>query len=319
VAGDEVPLIGMGYFNSQTQSSKGRSGFWMGLAAYCLWAFFPLYFKALAQVPAAEVLAHRIIWSAAFLLIFVAVTRSGAQLRSMLLDKRSLGILTVTTLLVSTNWFVFIYAVAAGKVLESSLGYYLNPLVSIFLAAIFLRERMTGRQKVAIALAAAGVGVQTVMIGRLPLISITLAFTFGLYGLIRKAAHVPAVTGLAIETTLISPVALGYIIWLVSKDCLSFLALGNSIDILLLLAGVVTVTPLILYGGALNRLRLSTLGIMQYIVPTAHFAWAVFAFGETLTTGHMVSFGFIWAGIVLYSSESMGLSRLVTQAALRIQ
>jgi chloramphenicol-sensitive protein RarD len=308
----------IGNISYPTGTTQGRSGFWMGLAAYSIWGFFPLYFKALAEVPAAEILAHRIIWSALVLLIFIALTRAGAQLRSMLLDKRSLGILTVTTLLVSTNWFVFIYAVAADKILESSLGYYLNPLVSIFLAAVFLGEKLTSRQKVAIALAAAGVGVQTVMIGKLPLISITLAFTFGLYGLIRKAARVPAVTGLAIETTLLSPVALGYILWLISADRLSFMALGKNIDILLLLAGVITVTPLILYGGALNRLRLSTMGIMQYIVPTAHFAWAVFAFGEPFTTSHLVSFGFIWTGLVLYSSESMGISRLVTQATLRI-
>jgi len=290
----------------------------MGLAAYSIWGFFPFYFKALAQVPAAEVLAHRIIWSAAFLLTFIALTRSVEQLKSMMLNRRTLATLGITTLLVSTNWFVFIYAVAAGKVLESSLGYYLNPLVSIFLGAVFLREKMSGRQKVAIILAAAGVAIQTVMVGKLPLISITLAFTFGLYGLIRKAARVPAVTGLAIETTLVSPVALGYIIWLMSQDSLSFMALGKSIDILLLLAGVITVTPLILYGGALNRLRLSTLGIMQYIVPTAHFAWAVFAFGEPFTSGHLVSFGFIWAGLILYSSESLGISRLMTQASLRL-
>ena len=289
----------------------------MGLAAYSIWGFFPFYFKALAQVPAAEVLAHRIIWSAAFLLTFIALTRSVEQLKSMMLNRRTLATLGITTLLVSTNWFVFIYAVAAGKVLESSLGYYLNPLVSIFLGAVFLREKMSGRQKVAIILAAAGVAIQTVMVGKLPLISITLAFTFGLYGLIRKAARVPAVTGLAIETTLVSPVALGYIIWLMSQDSLSFMALGKSIDILLLLAGVITVTPLILYGGALNRLRLSTLGIMQYIVPTAHFAWAVFAFGEPFTSGHLVSFGFIWAGLILYSSESLGISRLMTQATLK--
>ncbi|MCJ7500523.1 EamA family transporter RarD [bacterium] len=304
-------------FDHNIKIIQGRAGFWMGLAAYTIWGFFPLYFKALARVPAAEVLAHRILWSAAFLLVFVALTRAGAQLKSMMLNRRTLATLTITTLLVSTNWFVFIYAVAAGKVLESSLGYYLNPLVSIFLAAVFLGEKLTSRQKVAIALAAAGVGVQTVMIGRIPLISITLAFTFGLYGLIRKAARVPAVTGLAIETTLLSPVALGYIIWLFSADRLSFLALGKNIDILLLLAGVITVTPLILFGGALNRLRLSTMGIMQYIVPTAHFAWAVFAFGEPFTTGHLVSFGFIWAGLLLYSSESLGISRLVTQAAIK--
>ena len=297
--------------------SQSRSGFWMGLAAYCLWGFFPLYFKAVVAVPASEVLAHRIIWSALLLLVFIALTGAWSQLSSLASDRRTLGTLAVTTVLVSTNWFVFIYAVAADKVLESSLGYYLNPLVSIFLAAVFLRERMSGRQKIAIALAAAGVAVQTVSVGTIPLISITLAFTFGLYGLLRKAAHVPAVTGLAIETTLVSPLAVGYLLWLMSRGSLSFMSLGKDIDILLLLAGVITVTPLILYGGALNRLRLSTVGIMQYIVPTAHFVWAVFAFGEPFTTGHLVAFGFIWAGLALYSSESLGTSRLVAQSAIR--
>jgi chloramphenicol-sensitive protein RarD len=304
--------------DGQADIAKRKAGAILGLTAYLIWGFFPLYFKALTQVSPSEILAHRIIWSATVLLVFVVLTRSAAQLRSMMLNKRTLATLVITTLLISTNWFVFIYAVTTGRILESSLGYYLNPLVSIFLAAVFLGERLTGRQKIAIALAAAGVVVQTVMIGRLPLISIILAFTFGFYGLIRKYARVPAVTGLAIETTLLSPVALGYIIWLISVDRLSFLTLGKNIDILLLLAGVVTVTPLILYGSALNRLRLSTMGIMQYIVPTAHFAWAVFAFGEQFTTGHLVSFGFIWIGLVLYSSESMRISRLITQASLRI-
>lgn len=304
--------------NSRMEITQGRSGFLMGLAAYTIWGSFPLYFKALAHVPAAEVLAHRIIWSAAFLLVFVALTSAGAQLRSMLCDKRTLAILVLTTLLISTNWFVFIYAVAAGKVLESSLGYYINPLVSIFLAAVFLGEKLTGRQKLSIALAAVGVIIQTVMVGHLPVISITLAFTFGLYGLIRKAARVPAVTGLAMEMTLLSPLALAYIFWLMSSNDLSFMAGGKDTDVLLLLVGVVTATPLILYGGALNRLRLSTMGIMQYIVPTAHFAWAVFAFGEQFTTGHLVSFGFIWAGLILYSSGSMGISRLVAQATLKV-
>jgi len=304
--------------NNHMEITQGRTGFLMGLAAYTIWGSFPLYFKALVHVPAAEVLAHRIIWSAACLLVFVALTGAGAQLRSMLRDKRTLATLVLTTLLISTNWFVFIYAVVAGKLLESSLGYYINPLVSIFLAAVFLGERLTGRQKLSIALAATGVIVQTVMVGSLPVISITLAFTFGLYGLIRKAARVPALTGLAMEMTLLSPLALAYIFWLMSGNRLVFMTGAKNTDILLLLAGLVTVTPLILYGGALNRLRLSTMGIMQYIVPTAHFAWAVFAFGEQFTTGHLVSFGFIWAGLVLYSSGFMGLSRLVTQTALKI-
>ena len=297
--------------------NNARTGVVMGLTAYTIWCSFPLYFKVLAHVRPAEVLAHRIVWSALFLLIFVAVTGAGGQLRSLLTHRKSLLILIMTALLVSTNWFTFIYAVVSGKVLESSLGYYINPLVSILLAAVFLRERLSGRQKLSIALAAVGVAVQTVMVGRLPAISLILAFTFGLYGLIRKAARVPAVTGLAVETTLISPLALGYLLWLGSRDELSFLAAGTGTNVLLLLAGIVTATPLILYGGALNRVRLSTMGMMQYIVPTAHFAWAVLAFGEPFTTGHLVSFGFIWAALILYTSESMGISRLVTQATVK--
>ena len=309
MARDDVAVSGLGGSDNITDNPDGKVGAFMGLAAYFIWGSFPLYFKTLAHVPVPEVLAHRILWSAVFLLVFVVLTGEGNRLKSMLLDGRTVCVLMITTLLISTNWFVFIYAVAAGKILESSLGYYINPLVSILLAAVFLGERLTGRQKLSIALAAVGVIVQTVMVGSLPIISITLALTFGLYGLIRKAARVPAVTGLAIETTLLSPLALAYILWLMSGGHLSFLAVGKGTDILLLLAGVVTATPLILYGGALNRVRLSTMGIMQYIVPTAHFAWAVLAFGEPFTRGHLISFGFIWAGLVLYTSESMGQSR----------
>jgi chloramphenicol-sensitive protein RarD len=297
--------------------ASARTGALMGLSAYTIWTSFPLYFKALGHVGSAEILAHRIVWSALFLIAFLAVTGAGGQLRSLFSDRKSLKVLIITALLVSTNWFTFIYAVTTDRVLESSLGYYINPLVSILLAAVFLGERTTRRQKVSIALAASGVAVQTYIVGRLPAISLVLAFTFGLYGLVRKAARVPAVTGLAVETALISPLALAYLLWLGSRGDLSFLSAGTGTDALLLLTGVVTSTPLVLYGAALNRVRLSTMGIMQFIVPTGHFLWAVFAFGEPFTTGHLVSFGFIWAGLVLYSSETIGISRLMTQATVR--
>lgn len=289
----------------------------MGLTAYTLWCAFPLYFKALSHVKPTEVLAHRITWCALFLLAFVAFTGSGRKLKTLFTAPRSVLVLAATAALVSANWLTFIYAVTTDRVLQSSLGYYINPLVSIFLAAVFLGERLTKRQQVSIALAAVGVGVQAVMVGSLPVISIILAFTFGLYGLLRKAAKVPAVTGLAVETALMSPLALAYMAWLWSRDGLSYLSTGTSTDILLSLSGIITAAPLILYGGALNRVRLSTMGIMQYIVPTGHFLWAVLAFGEPFTIGHQVSFGFIWAGLILYSSESMGISRVVTQTTVR--
>lgn len=299
------------------EMDRTGSGAFMGLAAYSIWSSFPLYFKALAHVRPEEILAHRIIWSALILFAFLVASGSLGQLKKHFIDRRYFLTLVVTATLVSTNWFTFIYAVTADKVLESSLGYYINPLVSIFLAAVFLGERTTTRQKVSIALAVVGVAIQTFMVGRLPVISLILAISFGLYGLIRKAARVPAVTGLALETALISPLALTYLLWLRSRGGLTYMAAGAGTDALLLLAGVVTVTPLVLYGAALNRLRLSTLGIMQYIVPTGHFAWAVFVFGEPFTTGHLIAFTFIWAGLLLYTSESIGFSRVVMQATLK--
>jgi chloramphenicol-sensitive protein RarD len=284
--------------------SSVRIGTLLGLSAYIIWGSFPAYFKAVASVPVPEILAHRIIWSVVFLLVFVFVTGRGRQLAETLKDRRARGVLLVTALLLSVNWFTFIGAVAAGKVLESSLGYYINPLVSVFLGFLFLKERLTRRQWASIALAGTGVVVQTVMVGRLPAISLVLAFSFGLYGLVRKAAGVKPVTGLTVEMLLICPVALAYMGTLMAGGRARFLSGNTHIDVLLLLAGVITATPLILYGRALRRLRLSTMGIMQYIVPTSHFLWAVLAFGESFTMAHLVSFGFIWTALALYTSEA---------------
>ena len=297
-----------------TESQRGAA---LGLSAYLIWGGFPLYFKAISSVPASEIVAHRIIWSAVFLLLFIAVTGAGKQFAATLRDRRALAVLALTTLLISVNWFTFITAVAAGNVLESSLGYYINPLVSVLLGFVFLRERLTTWQWVSIILAATGVTIQTVMLGKVPVVSLILAFTFGLYGLVRKMAKVPAVKGLAVEMILMSPLMLIYMAYLFINSKAHFLSGDTRIDVLLVLAGLVTSIPLILYGAALSHMRLSTLGIMQYIVPTAHFIWAVFAFGEKFTTGHMISFGFIWAGLILYTSESLGVMKLkpATQAA----
>ena len=296
-------------------ASESRLGAIQGLTAYIMWGSFPAFFKTVASAPTPEVLAHRITWSAVFLLLFIFFTGNVGRLRSIITDRRAVPVLVLTTLLVATNWFFFLTAVSTGRVLESSLGYYINPLVSVFLGFVFLGERLSARQWLSIALAAAGVAIQTVMVGRLPIISLVLAFTFGTYGLVRKVARVPAVTGLAVEMILISPLALAYLGLLLAKGEAAFLDGRWGLDIMLVLAGVVTATPLILYGGALNRLRLSTMGIMQYIVPTGHFLWAVLAFGERFTTAHMVSFALIWAALVLYTSGTIASLRPATQAA----
>ncbi len=302
------------------EPSGSRLGTVQGLAAYLIWGSFPLYFKAVAAVPAPEVLAHRIVWSGVFLLLFVFVTGKGTELGKILRDWRSIAILGCTTLLISINWLVFIKAVADGRVLESSLGYFINPLVSVLLGFFFLRERLTALQKVSIALAASGVILQTVMVGRVPQVSLILAFSFGFYGLIRKAARVPAVTGLTVEMMLTIPLATIYLVFLMARGQASFMSgdIGRM-DFLLAMAGVVTAIPLILYGAALNRLRLSTMGIMQYIVPTGHFLWAVLVFGETFTRAHLVSFAFIWAGLALYTWDTFAVIRPATQAAGQVE
>jgi len=304
------------YKAGDTEGSSGsRLALVPGLAAYLIWGCFPLYFKAVASVPAPEVLAHRIVWSAVSLLLFVFAIGKGTELGSIIRDGRTIAILGCTTLLISINWLTFIKAVADGRVLESSLGYYINPLVSIFLGSVFLRERLSTLQKVSIALAAAGVIIQTVMVGRVPLVSLILAFSFGFYGLIRKAARVPAVTGLTVEMMLTAPLAMIFLASLMARGQASFMSGDIRMDVLLAMAGVVTATPLIFYGIALNRLRLSTMGIMQYIVPTGHFLWAVLAFGETFTLAHLVTFAFIWSGLALYTYDTFAVMRPATQAA----
>ncbi|TNF47211.1 EamA family transporter RarD [bacterium] len=296
-------------------SANSRLGAIQGLTAYLMWGCFPLYFKAVASVSAPEVLAHRIFWSTVFLLGFVFLTGRLVELRGILRNVRTLAILGCATLLLSINWLVFIKAVADGRVLESSLGYYINPLVSILLGFIFLRERLTPLQKVSIALAAVGVLLQTAMVGRVPMVSLILAFSFGLYGLVHKSAKVPALTGLTVEMMLTAPLAVTFLTMLMAKNRAVFMTGNTGINVLLAMAGVITATPLIFYGSALNRLKLSTMGIMQYIVPTGHFLWAVLAFGETFTLAHLGSFGFIWAGLVLYTYDTFAVMRPTTQAA----
>lgn len=292
--------------------SESRTGIFFGLAAYMMWGAFPAFFKTVASVPPSEILAHRIIWSAVFLLLFALLTGGWQRLYVIIRDQRAVAVLFVTTCLLAINWFTFLTAVTSGRVIESSLGYYINPLVSVFLGSVFLREHLTARQKVSVILAAAGVIVQTVMVGKVPFISLILAFSFGSYGLVRKSAKVQPVSGLFVEMVLLFPVAFGYMGWLTTHGEAAFLSETTALDVLLVLSGVVTATPLILYGGALIRLRLSTIGIMQYIVPTGHFLLAVFAFSEPFTTGHMVSFALIWAALLLYMSESLTALRSTT-------
>jgi chloramphenicol-sensitive protein RarD len=215
--------------------------------------------------------------------------------------------LSATTLLIAVNWLVFIYAVGAGKVLESSLGYFINPLVSALLGVLFLGEKLSRNQRVSFLFAAAGVILLTIQHGELPWIALTLAFSFGLYGLLRKQAAVDAIAGLTVETLLLFPLAAAYLGWLVYAGRSIFVTGPSHLALLLACSGILTSTPLIWFAAATKRLRLVTVGLMQYLVPTLHFILAVFVFGEAFTAAHLLSFALIWAGLVLYTIDAVKL------------
>lgn len=284
-----------------------RLGLTYGFAAYILWGFFPLYFKWVAHVPPLEVLAHRIDWSLITLLLILAVSGGWVKVRVALGQRKTLAILFTTTILISTNWFVFILAVDRGEVLQSSIGYFINPLVSVLLGCIFLGERLRRLQKVSLALAGAGVLVLTAHFGSVPWISLVLAVTFALYGLLRKIVQADSLTGLTVETLFLFPAASSFVIYLgvTGKGAFPSATLGDNL--LLPLAGVITAIPLLWFSAATRRLNLATIGFMQYITPTIHFLLAVVAFGESFTRIHLAGFACIWAGLLLYSCDAAGV------------
>jgi chloramphenicol-sensitive protein RarD len=274
------------------------------LVAYLAWGFFPLYFKQLEALPPLEILAHRCAWSLVTLVVILALTGGWGKVRQALRDWRTLLVLAVTTLLIATNWLVFLYAVTSRQVLQSSLGYFINPLVSVVLGYLVMRERLQRLQVVSIAIAAVGVFIMALHHGNMPWIALVLAVTFGLYGLLRKLVPVDAVTGLAVETLLLFPAACSYICYLGATGRGAFPSAVVRYDVLLPVAGLVTAIPLLLFAAAARRLRLATLGFMQYLTPTLHFLLAVLAFGEPFSRIELVSFTCIWTGLALYSSHA---------------
>lgn len=287
-------------------SRETRLGVTYGLAAYLLWGFFPLFFKWVSHVPPLEVLAHRIVWSLITLLFILAATRGWGKVRATLKNRKALTILCATTLLISTNWFVFIFAVDRGEVLQSSFGYFINPLVSVLLGFLFLGERMRRVQVLSLALAIAGVIVLTLRLGSAPWIALVLSISFALYGLLRKIVPADSLTGLAVETLLLFPAAAGYLLFLGVTGKGVFPAATPGDNILLPLAGVITAIPLLWFSAAARLLRLATIGFLQYITPTIHFLLAVLAFGEPFTRAYIAGFACIWAGLLLYSYDAAG-------------
>ena len=285
--------------SSQEQTS--RAGFFFALSAFLIWGCLALYWKATSHVDAVEVTAHRVLWSlpvAGLILWFMG--RTGDILPTLKSPKK-LAILFFTSLLISFNWGIFIWAISVDRTLEAAMAYYINPLMSVAMGVVFLKERFNKLQLVAILLALLAVIVLTVMQGVLPWISLSLALTFALYGLIRKTVDVGPTQGFLVEVILIFPIALFYMIWLILNDQLAFGNTGSFDVFLLMCAGPATAVPLILYANGAKRLRLSTIGMMQYIAPTMIFLIGIFIFKEELKQPQVIAFILIWIALAIYS------------------
>jgi chloramphenicol-sensitive protein RarD len=276
-----------------------------GAAAYGLWGFMPIYLKAVSAAPILEVLSHRIVWALVLLLLLTWRRGQLGGLVALVRPGRTLAILAVSTAAIAVNWLIYIFAVVNGRMLEASLGYYINPLVNVLLGVWVLGERLERPVKVAVAIAAAGVLWLALRVGAPPWISLALAASFGTYGLMRKLAPVGALAGLAVETALLLPLAGGHLVWALASGRAAFLSGRPTLDLLLLLAGPVTAVPLLCFAGAARRLPLTTLGFLQYLSPTLQFLLAIFVYGEPFDRGRAVAFGFIWTALAVFAVHSV--------------
>ena len=284
--------------------AEAGTGLLYGVFAYLIWGCFPVYFKAFGSIPALQIVSHRIAWSVVFLMLLSFRPGRWGAIRTAMTDRRSLLILVTTAILIATNWLVFIIAVGHGQVLQSSLGYFITPFVSVLLGLVFLKEQLRRLQLVALILAAIGVITLTVRYGSIPWTALILAITFGSYGLLRKVVTTDALAGLTVETILLAPFACSFLLYEAWLGEGAFLKSGLTIDLLLMSAGVVTAIPLLLFAAAARRLRLATIGFLQYITPTMHFLLAVVVYGEVFSSAHLASFLCIWAGLVCYSWDA---------------
>ena len=284
---------------ARTDARRARAGFFCALAAYVCWGFIPLYFHALASVRPLLILCHRIFWSVVFLAIVISVRREWTAIRPIVRSARNLKLLTLGAVLMATNWLIFIYAVTSKQTLQASLGYFINPLLSIFLGMIFLHERLRRWQWVAVFIAGAAVLNLALPSGTLPWISVSLAASFGFYGLVRKKVNIDSLHALVVETIILLPPAL-IVVALPIGHTFPAATLG-----ILSTSGIVTAVPLIFFGAALRRLKLSTMGFLQYVGPTLQFLCARYAFHEPLDRAKLASFILCWVAIVVYATDSL--------------
>jgi chloramphenicol-sensitive protein RarD len=294
-----------------------RKGIWLAVAAYTFWGIIPVFWKALDTVPAVELLSHRIVWSVPLLFLIIALRRQLGVLRAAYRSRETVVTALAAGLLLSINWGVFVWAITTGHIVDASLGYFINPLVSVALGVVVLREHLSAAQRVAIAIAAIGVLVMTVLVGALPWISLVLAFSFATYGLLKKReVAAPPIEGLFMETAFVAAPALIYLAVL-AGDGVGALGSTPSTTVLLVAAGAVTIFPLLLFGAAAKRIPLSTLGILQYIAPTLQLLVGIVVYGEAVSGGEWLGFVLVWIGLAVYTADNVRRLRAARRSVAR--
>jgi chloramphenicol-sensitive protein RarD len=281
------------------------SGLVAGAAAFVTWGIVPVYWKLLRFVPAGEILAHRFVWTCLFMILLLSWQARWGEVFANLRSRRTALFCAGSGVAIAINWFVFIWAVNAGHVLETSLGYFMTPLVNVLFGAVFLRERLSRAQLVAVLLATAAVLYLTFGFGRLPWVALTLCFSFGLYGLLRKVSGAAPVPGLFLETTIVMPVGLGFLLYLAAHGASHFGVAAPGFSLLLISTGIVTGLPLLWFAHAARHLRLTTLGFLQYLAPSCTFFLGIFAFHESFRPAQMLTFALIWIALAIFTMDAV--------------
>lgn len=289
-----------------------KKGILFGIGAYALWGFFPVYWKLLKHVSAFELISHRILWSCLMLLAVIAFGGNWAEFRGIL-NAKIFKAYVLAALLIGFNWTMYVWAVNAGYIVETSLGYFINPLVSVALGVLFLKERLRIAQWIPVAIAAVGVGYLTYVYGRLPYIALSLAFSFGLYGMVKKLSPLGSLYGLTVETAILFLPALAYLLWVEFDGTGKFLHTGWLSDALMIGAGLVTAVPLLMFASAARSIPLWTVGLLQYIAPTIQFLLGVFVYQEPFSHNQLIGFGIVWLALAIFLVENYLASRAVLE------
>lgn len=297
-----------------TQEKTDLTGVLCGALAFTAWGFLPVYWKLLKAIPSDEILAHRIFWSFIFVFCILAVRKGLGAIKETVKERKNIVNLLLSAFFITINWGMYIWAVNSDHMVEASMGYYINPLMVITLGMTVLKEKLNAMQWLSISFASIGVAVITAQYGRVPWVALLLAASFALYGLFKKLMKAEAMVGLALETAVLTPFAFAYAVYKLINGTSGIYSVSLTTIIILLFSGVATATPLLWYAMGAKRVKLSTIGFLQYISPTISLFLGVFIYGEQFTKAHLISFGFIWIGLIIYSFSNLSLARRSTPA-----